>query len=79
MRIPLYHVDAFTSEIFSGNPAAVCLMVLLENEDAVREVKPDFRLLAKIDCRGVIVTARGDECDFVSRFFTPRLASLRTR
>ncbi|MGB4696914.1 MAG: PhzF family phenazine biosynthesis protein [Methanothrix sp.] len=49
------------------------LMVLLENEDAVREVKPDFRLLAKIDCRGVIVTARGDECDFVSRFFTPRL------
>jgi PhzF family phenazine biosynthesis protein len=26
MRIPLYHVDAFTSEVFSGNPAAVCLL-----------------------------------------------------
>lgn len=26
MRIPLYHVDAFTSEVFSGNHAAVCLL-----------------------------------------------------
>lgn len=26
MRIPYYHIDAFTSKIFSGNPAAVCLL-----------------------------------------------------
>ena len=24
MKIPIYQVDAFTSEIFKGNPAAVC-------------------------------------------------------
>ena len=24
MRIPLYQVDAFTSRLFCGNPAAVC-------------------------------------------------------
>jgi PhzF family phenazine biosynthesis protein len=24
IRIPLYQVDAFASEVFSGNPAAVC-------------------------------------------------------
>ena len=24
MRIPLYQVDAFTSRLFGGNPAAVC-------------------------------------------------------
>ena len=24
MRIPLYQVDAFTSRLFSGNPADVC-------------------------------------------------------
>ena len=24
MRLPLFHVDAFTSRVFSGNPAAVC-------------------------------------------------------
>ncbi|MCE5312634.1 MAG: PhzF family phenazine biosynthesis protein [Nitrospiraceae bacterium] len=26
MQIPYYHIDAFTSKIFSGNPAAVCLL-----------------------------------------------------
>jgi PhzF family phenazine biosynthesis protein len=24
MKIPLYHVDAFSSRVFKGNPAAVC-------------------------------------------------------
>ena len=24
MRLPLYQVDAFTSAVFAGNPAAVC-------------------------------------------------------
>ena len=24
MKIPIYQVDAFTSKIFKGNPAAVC-------------------------------------------------------
>ena len=24
MRIPLYHIDAFASRLFAGNPAAVC-------------------------------------------------------
>lgn len=26
VEIPLYHVDAFTNRVFSGNPAAVCLL-----------------------------------------------------
>ena len=26
MRIPIYQVDAFASEVFSGNPAAVCML-----------------------------------------------------
>lgn len=26
MKIPMYQVDAFTSELFGGNPAAVCLL-----------------------------------------------------
>jgi len=26
MKIPIYQVDAFTSEVFSGNPAAICLL-----------------------------------------------------
>jgi hypothetical protein len=26
MKIPIYQVDVFTSEVFSGNPAAVCVL-----------------------------------------------------
>lgn len=48
------------------------LLVELADERCVRELRPDLAALAKIDCRGVIVTARGENCDFVSRFFAPR-------
>lgn len=49
------------------------LLVVLDDERGVREVIPDFAALERIDCRGVIVTSRGEGCDFVSRFFAPRV------
>lgn len=48
-------------------------MVVLEGESAVREVQPDFGALKRVECRGVIITARGERSDFVSRFFAPRV------
>jgi PhzF family phenazine biosynthesis protein len=48
------------------------LMVILESEQAVRDLAPDFKALQRIDCRGIIVTSKGDKSDFVSRFFAPR-------
>jgi PhzF family phenazine biosynthesis protein len=47
------------------------LLVILDCEKAVREVQPDFVALEKVACRGVIISARGDRSDFVSRFFAP--------
>lgn len=48
------------------------LLVLLEDDKTVRELKPDFEKLKKIpEAYGFIVTARGVDCDFVSRFFVP--------
>lgn len=48
------------------------LMVLLKDEEAVRNLAPDFALLRGIkDFFGFIVTAKGESCDFVSRFFAP--------
>jgi PhzF family phenazine biosynthesis protein len=49
------------------------LLAILADERTVRELKPDFPLLAQIERPGVIVSAPGDGCDFVSRFFAPRL------
>ena len=46
-------------------------MVVLDSEEAVRVIQPNFSLLAKVDRRGVIVTATGNDCDFVCRFFAP--------
>lgn len=49
-------------------------MVLLEDETAVLDCKPDFSALRGLDTRGVAITARSvrGEVDFVSRFFAPR-------
>ena len=50
------------------------IIVELEDDQTVRSFKPDFSLLAQIDCRGIIITAKGSEpYDFVSRFFGPRV------
>ncbi len=45
-------------------------IVELLNEEAVRNCKPDFSLMKKVD-KMVIITAAGNEVDFVSRFFAP--------
>jgi predicted PhzF superfamily epimerase YddE/YHI9 len=44
-----------------------------ESEAAVRSLKPDFAKLAQLELRGVCVTAPGIDCDFVSRFFAPKV------
>lgn len=46
---------------------------LLDTESRVRATRPDFRLLAELDTKGVVITATGndDEVDYVSRFFAP--------
>src|SRR5260221_2468 len=46
-------------------------IVELESEDAVRALRPNHSLLKKIPVRGVIVTSRGADYDFISRFFAP--------
>jgi predicted PhzF superfamily epimerase YddE/YHI9 len=43
-----------------------------ESEEQVRALKPDFRANALLDIHGVIATAPGRDCDFVSRFFAPQ-------
>lgn len=49
------------------------LMVVLDSEKTVVEVQPDFVALEQLDYRGIIITAQGNKCDFVSRFFAPRV------
>lgn len=48
------------------------LVAVLDSEATVRALQPDLTALARFDEFAVIVTARGQEADFVSRFFAPR-------
>ncbi|KFK93052.1 MULTISPECIES: PhzF family phenazine biosynthesis protein [unclassified Serratia (in: enterobacteria)] len=49
---------------------ATSMLVILEHEAQVRALQPDIpELIEQLGC-GVIVTAPGDEVDFVSRYFS---------
>ena len=47
-------------------------LAVLDDEAAVRELKPDLAALKAFPCRCLVPTARGDAVDFVSRAFAPR-------
>lgn len=48
------------------------IILLLKNEQQVKDLLPSFSLINQIpDCFGLVVTAKGDSADFVSRYFVP--------
>lgn len=46
-------------------------MVVLADEASVRAAEPDLRTLKTLGNQGLIITAPGQDCDFVSRYFAP--------
>ena len=50
------------------------LVAIVESEQTVRSLRPDFNQMKKIQSRGIIATAKSndDQLDFVSRFFAPQ-------
>ena len=47
-------------------------LVIYNDEEQIKALKPNMDELVKLDCLGVIVTSKGKRSDFVSRFFAPR-------
>ncbi len=50
---------------------AAKFMAVLENEAAVKSVQPDMDFIAGLPGDGLIVTAKGESADCVSRYFAP--------
>ncbi len=48
-------------------------ILIYENEEIIRNIKPRFDALKSIDLRGICITSRGNKQDFVYRFFAPKL------
>mgnify|MGYP000870761644 FL=1 len=46
-------------------------MFVFDSEETIKDIKPNFELIKQSGVRGVIVTAKGNDKDFVSRFFAP--------
>ncbi len=48
-------------------------LLVFGTEKEIQEMAPDFALVGRVPARGIIVTAKGDRSDFVSRFFCPQV------
>lgn len=48
-------------------------LLIFEKEEDIVNLTPNFENIAKLDARGVIVSAKGNKVDFVSRFFAPQI------
>jgi len=46
-------------------------LAVFENQKQIKNMQPNFSLLKKLDARGLVISAPGDEVDFVSRCFYP--------
>jgi PhzF family phenazine biosynthesis protein len=78
-------IYATFEKAFGVKPIAVYkaadFLVLLDSEETLRNIRPDYSVLRKIkaeaaletDLFGIIITAKGNDCDFVSRFFAPNM------
>lgn len=72
MVIPEVIVTALKEPPLKAFRGKTDFMFIYANESEIQDMEPDFGLLARIGGRGVIVTAPGDQVDFVSRFFAPQ-------
>jgi len=65
MRIPLFHVNAFTDQPFTGNPAAVCPLSVWLDDRTLRKVAAENNLSAT-----AFLVSQDDGYEL--RWFTPR-------
>ena len=56
-------------EVYKGKTDYIAV---LGSEKEVKELTPNFGVIAKLQARGLIVTAKGEQVDCVSRFFAPQ-------
>jgi len=47
-------------------------LLIYNSEDEIKTITPNFDVIAQLPVRGVIITAKGNTVDFVSRFFAPQ-------
>lgn len=70
--VPAVLVDALGATIAEVRVNANQYFAFLDSAGAVAAITPNMDALMLLDRDGVVVTARGSDCDFVSRAFAPK-------
>ena len=70
-------MDALFAEALGKSPIEILrgtddFLAVFETEQQIQTMNPDFTKLAKINSRGVVISAPGNDVDFVSRCFFPQ-------
>lgn len=73
IETPILLKQALNVSILKTYKGTWKLMVELEDETTIANLKPNFSLLSELESNGIAVTSKGDKVDFVSRFFAPKL------
>ncbi len=73
IEIPALLKEALNVPILKTFEGTWKLLVLLENEEIIQQLTPNFSLLSELEFSGIIVSSAGNNVDFVSRFFAPKI------
>ncbi|CAN5470218.1 PhzF family phenazine biosynthesis protein [soil metagenome] len=66
-------VDVEVPPLKSWETQGNMLMMLLRSQEEVRSLVPNMEHVARLPYDEIIITAPGDDCDFASRMFAPRI------
>lgn len=64
--------ECFNIEPLKSFKGKTDYLLVYDNENEIKTIIPRLNIISEMDCRGIIVTARGKDVDFVSRFFGPQ-------
>ncbi|WP_299527772.1 PhzF family phenazine biosynthesis protein [uncultured Lutibacter sp.] len=73
IETPKILIEALNVPILRTYKGTWKLIVEVEDETTIANLKPNFSLLSELESNGIGVTSKGDKVDFVSRFFAPKL------
>ena len=72
-RIPIYQVDAFTAELFKGNPAAVCLLDKKIEDSLMQSIAAEMNLSETAFVYSLADKPIMESTYFSLRWFTPKV------
>ena len=73
VNAPQVLIDAFGTTPIETYKGKTDYLLIFSNQNEIENLDPDINLIAKVNARGVIVSAQGKNTDFVSRFFAPKV------